>query len=73
MIRYKDRVIRAKDSDLIKEMVGGADSGFIGWYIKGSPVMGIKEHAYGTEHWVLYANNKSWSATLKTNDVLYSD
>lgn len=66
-------MIRAKDSGLIKEMVGGVDSGFVGWYIKGSLVMGNKERTYGTEHWVLYANNRSWSATLKTNDVLYSD
>ena len=39
-----------------------------GW---ASPVMGIKEHTYCMEPWVLYANNESWNTTSKTNDVLY--
>ena len=38
-----------------------------------SPVKGIKEGMYCIEHWVLYANNKSWNTTSKGNDVLYSD
>ena len=32
-------------------------------------VMGIKEGTYRMEHWVLYANNESWSTTIKSNDV----
>ena len=36
-------------------------------------VMDIKESTYCDEHWVLYANNESWSTTSKTKDVLYGD
>ena len=51
-----------KQTEGFRRKVGG------GW---ASPVMGIKEGTYCMEHWVLYANNESWNATSKTNDVLY--
>ena len=35
------------------------------------PVMGIREGMYCMVHWVLYANNESWSTTSKTKDVEY--
>ena len=47
--------------------------GFGGWGEWVSMVMGIKEGTYFMKHWVLYANNKSWNTTSKTNDVLYGD
>ena len=33
--------------------------------------MGIKEGACFDEHWVLYANDKSWNSTPETNIALY--